>query len=218
MTTPNIPGAPDDAFVVGSDYGSNLTESSIMAIATGGAKSSFTGVQGAIGSQVRDPIDNTYTIAVAAGGRADEAADSAEVAANAAVAAEEAADVAREVASYWEAECVVASAAILLGVNELLIGLCQNVPTGRVREITDLHFALLSQPAGIVIETKKWNAAGTSSSVIHTATLGANVTRINYNNLFLDMQDKERIYWNVTSVTGTEAPVALQVLAFGSII
>lgn len=158
------------------------------------------------------------TTAVAAQTSASVAVSTAEAAANDAAAAVETADIAYENASYWEAECVVASAGVVIGINELFIGLCQNVPTGRARTITDLHLALLSQPAGIVIETKRWNAAGTSSTVIHTATLGANVTRISYNNLGISVADKERIFWNVTSITGTVEPNVLQCLIFGVIV
>lgn len=161
--------------------------------------------------------DTAQSTAVAAQSTASAAVTTAEAAANDAAAAVEVADIAYENASYWEAEAVVASAGVVLGDNELRIGLCQNVPTGKSRKITDLHIALLTQPAGIVIETKKWNAAGTSSSVIHTATLGANVTRINYQNLDLSMSDKERVFWNVLSVTGTVEPNVLQIMAFGAI-
>lgn len=168
-------------------------------------------------NQTHGTATSAQTTAVAAQTTATTAVTTAQAAANDAAAAVETADIAYENASYWEAECVVASAGVVLGINELFIGLCQNVPTGRARTVTDLHIALLSQPAGIVIETKKWNAAGTSSSVIHTATLGANVTRISYNNLGLAVADKERIFWNVTSITGTVEPNVLQCLIFGVI-
>ncbi|WP_280301085.1 hypothetical protein [Nocardia neocaledoniensis] len=168
-------------------------------------------------TQTHGTATSAQTTAVAAQTTATTAVSTAQAAANDAAAAVETADIAYENASYWEAECVVSSAGVVLGINELFIGLCQNVPTGRARTITDLHIALLSQPAGIVIETKKWNAAGTSSSVIHTATLGANVTRISYNNLGLAVADKERIFWNVTSITGTVEPNVLQCLIFGVI-
>lgn len=217
MSTPGG-SAPSSAFVVGSAYGSDLTESSIQAISTGGAKVSFTNVQNSVGSQVYEPIDNVHTVAVAAQGSADVAVTTAQAAANDAAAAVETADIAYDNASYWESECVVASAAVLLGVNELLIGLCQNVPTGRTRKVTDLHIALLTQPNGMTIETKKFNSTGTTSSVIHTATLAANVTRINYQNLNINVADKERIFWNVTSVTGSTAPTVLQILVFGVIL
>lgn len=161
---------------------------------------------------------NAYSAATTAQSTAEDAVSDAEAAANAAAAAQETADTAYNLASYWEAECVVASAEVLLGVNELLIGLCQNVPTGQTRKITDLHIALENQPGGMSLQTKKWNAAGTSSSVIHTATLGANVTRINYNNLDLDVADKERVFWNASSITGSTPPNVLQCLLFGVIL
>ena len=162
-------------------------------------------------------IDDAAAQAAAAQAAADAAAAAAAAAAATANDAQDTADIAYANAQYWEAECVVSSAEVLLGVNELLIGLCQNVPTGKTRTITDLHIALVSQPAGMVLETKKYNAAGTSSSVLHTATLTAGQIRRSYNNLGLAVLDKERIFWNVTSITGTVAPVVLQCLIFGVI-
>jgi hypothetical protein len=118
-------------------------------------------------------------------------------------------------ATYWESEFVAASAAVVLGVNELLIGLCQNVPLGLVRRVTDLHVAFLSQPDGITFELKKMNAAGTASEVLATYTLTANQTRANWSNLDFEMFTRERLFVNVTSVTGSVAPVVFQILAFG---
>lgn len=159
-----------------------------------------------------------YVLAGTAQTSAEDAVSTAEAAANDAAAAVDTADQAFENASYWEAECVVASAGVNLGINELYIGLCQNVPTGKTRSITDLHIALLDNVGGCTIQTKKWNAAGTSSSVIHTATLGANVTRISYNNLGLSVADKERVFWNVVAAPGTVPPNVLQCLVFGVIL
>lgn len=111
-------------------------------------------------------------------------------------------------------------AAVVLGLNELFIGLCQNVPTGKTRIITDLHIALQSQAGGMTIETKKYNAAGTSSSVIHTATLTAGQIRKSYNNLGLNVLDKERVFWNIPAggIVGSVEPLVLQILVFGVII
>lgn len=159
-----------------------------------------------------------YALAQTAEQDAADAVDAAEAAANQAADAQETADVAYANASYWEAECVVSSADVLLGVNELLIGLCQNVPTGKTRKITDIHIALNSQPGGMVLQTKKWNAAGTSSTVVHTATLTANQTRRSYNLLDIAVADKERIFWNVSSITGSVSPSVLQVAVFGVIL
>lgn len=50
MTTPGG-SAPDGAYVIGSSYGSDVTESSAAAMATGGAKSSFGNAQDAFKSE-----------------------------------------------------------------------------------------------------------------------------------------------------------------------
>ena len=161
-------------------------------------------------ANVADPLAHNLIVT-------EDVVSDVEAAANAAAAAQETADLAYGLSSYWEAECVVASAEVQLGVNELLIGLCQNRPTDRVRSVTDWHIALVDQPGGMTIEMKKFNDTGTSSSVVFTATLGANVTRVSYNNLGLDMADKERVFWNVASITGTILPTVLQCLLFGVI-
>ena len=123
------------------------------------------------------------------------------------------ADIAYENAQYWEKECVISSAEVLLGVNELLIGMVMDVPTGRIRKITDLHFALVANTGTITIETKLQNVAGNASRVVHTATI-TNSVRRSYNNLAIDVFDKERVFWNVITPYNVPATV-LQVSAVG---
>jgi hypothetical protein len=180
-----------------------------------GAKVSYGNAQSNHNSQVKDPLDNVHLIAVAAQGSADQAVTDAQAAANAAATAESTAASASARASYWEAEFVVASAEVLLGVNELLIGLCQNVPGGLTRTITDMHVALLTQPNGMAFELKKWDSDGVVESVLGTYTLSANTTRANWADLEFSMASRERVFINVTSVTGSVAPVVFQVLLFG---
>ncbi|MGW5387219.1 hypothetical protein [Nocardia sp. NPDC003963] len=186
-----------------------------MAIATGGAKGSFTGVQGAVGSQLRTPIADAAYLAANAQGSADVAVTTAQAAANAAAAAGEKADIAYENAHYWSVECVVASAAVVLGVNELLLGPVLNVPDGLEARLTDAHFAFITQPAGCTIDIKRWNAAGTVADVIHTQVLGANVTRYNAPALDIPVFDKERFFYDVTNVVGSVAPTVLQINVSG---
>ena len=157
-------------------------------------------------------------VATEANNKVDAVSGAVQSAVDDAAEALERADIAYANASYWEAECVVSSAEVLIGVNELLIGLCQNVPTGKVRKVTDIHFAFNSNPGGATIQTKKWNSAGTSSSVIHTATISAGTIRIGYNNLDVSVSDKERIFWDVTALGGTVPPTVLQCLVFGVIL
>ncbi|MBF6515508.1 hypothetical protein IU421_14640 [Nocardia cyriacigeorgica] len=217
MTTPHLPTPPGDAFVIGDgqQFGSRLDQASIQAIATGGVKVKFGEVQGAVGSQLRTPISNAYTIAVSAQGSADVAVTTAQAAANEAAAAGEKADIAYENAHYWSVECVVASAEVLLGVNELLLGPVLNVPDGLDARLTDAHFAFITQPGGCTIEIKRWEESGTVADVIHTQILGANVTRYNANALDIPVFDKERFFYNVISVVGSVAPTVLQVNVSG---
>ncbi|CRY79802.1 hypothetical protein SAMN05421776_11749 [Nocardia farcinica] len=209
---------PDGAWQLGDSgrYGQGIEEDAVLGIVTNGAKTKAIKAQDEHRTNVRERIDNTYSIAQAASGAAGQAVTEAQAAVNAAAAAEATAATAYNAASYWEAEFVAASAAVVLGENELLIGLCQNVPAGLKRKVTDIHVALLSQPNGMTFELKKWNAAGTVNSVVETYTLTANQTRANWQILGgHEVSNRERLYVNVTSVTGSVAPVVLQILVFG---
>ncbi|WP_280357062.1 hypothetical protein [Nocardia otitidiscaviarum] len=208
MTAPNQSN-PDGALNVGefADFQA-MTEEDAKASMTNGAKVSIGNAETTHKTEVRDRITTVE-------GSADIAVTTAQAAANTAATAESTAASASERASYWEAEFVVASAAVVLGVNELLIGLVQNVPGGLTRTITDMHVALLTQPNGMEFELKKWDATGTTATVLDTYTLAANVTRANWADLNFAMASRERVFVNVTSVTGSTAPIVLQVLLFG---
>ena len=192
------------------------TEEQAKSNAAAGVIDAWQAAQDAQHVEVRTPLQEVYVMANAAQGSADQAVTDAQAAANSAAAAESTAASAYKAASYWESEFVDASAAVVLGVNELLIGLCQNVPVGLTRKITDMHVAFLTQPNGMTFELKKWNAAGTSDSVVDTFTLGANVTRANWSFTGgYEVFTRERLFVNVTSITGTVAPVVFQILVFG---
>lgn len=131
-------------------------------------------------------------------------------AANAAEEALEKADIAYDNASYWSQECVVSSAEVLLGVNELLIGMVMDVPTGRTRIITDMHFALYEKPGTLTVETRLIDNQYNSRQV-HAHSILANVTRVSLTQLNIPVLNKERIYWNVlaSSQTATILQVAV---------
>ncbi|MFE5290221.1 hypothetical protein ACFRAQ_35160 [Nocardia sp. NPDC056611] len=212
-----MPGQPpvDGAYVVGSRFGQDITEQSAKNQMSGGVRVSYGNAQDSHHTEYNEKIATNYTIAVSAQGAADEAVAQSSLAANTAAAAESTAASASARASYWESEFVCASAEVLLGVNELLIGLCQNVPGGMTRKVTDMHLAMLEQPNGMTFELRKWDALGTTSSVLGTYTLSAGTTRANWANLNFFMNSRERLYINVTSVTGTTPPTVLQILLFG---
>ncbi|MGW1740044.1 hypothetical protein ACWCPQ_14670 [Nocardia sp. NPDC001965] len=217
MTSPGQP-APDGAYVIGGGtykYGQDLNQTIAYSMMTGGTAAKIGAAQGIHKTEVADRIDLTYAVALEAQGSADQAVTEAEAAANAAAVSQATAAALYNAATYWESEFVAASAAVVLGVNELLIGLCQNVPLGLERRVTDLHVAFLTQPGGLTFELKKMNAAGTSSEVLDTYTLTSNQTRANWSNLDFEMFTRERLFINVTSVVGSVAPVVFQILAFG---
>lgn len=124
------------------------------------------------------------------------------------------ADIAYENAQYWKDECVVASAGVLLGVNELLIGVVMDVPTGRTRKITDLHFAFYEKPGSITIQTKVVGINAVER-VVNTVTVPAGNTRHSLNNLNISVVDKERVFWNVTAQGGAVPANVLQVAVVG---
>lgn len=188
-----------------------------MATMTGPTKAKYTDVQGAIRTQIREPIDGAYEAIAVVEGHAGDAVTTAEAAINAANTAVATAASALEAVGYWETEFVVASAAVVLGVNELLIGPVQNVPGGLERIITDLHIAFLSQPNGLEFELKKWNPDGTADSVLGTYTLPAGNTRASFA-IDYTVVHRERVFINVTSITGTTAPQVSQVLIFGAFV
>lgn len=108
------------------------------------------------------------------------------------------ADIAYENAQYWKDECVVSSAEVLLGRNELLIGVVMDVPTGRTRKITDMHFAFYQKPGSMVVETRAVTPAGVDRLLV-SHSIPSTVTRFNVNNLDINVFDKERVYWEVKS-------------------
>ncbi|MFE4714805.1 hypothetical protein ACFRAM_28595 [Paenibacillus sp. NPDC056722] len=207
MTTPGIP-PPENALVVGGAFSSDLNAETTKQQLKAGTIAAYTRTQNAVGSEVRHPIE-------LAQGAADQAVTTSQAAANDAANAVEKADIAYDTASFWSIEFLVASAEVLLGVNELLLGPVLNVQDGRTAILTDIHIGLLNQPNGITIETRKWNAAGTSYTTIHTGTLGPNVTRRNFTALGVSVSDKERFWPYVTAITGTVPPTVLQVAVAG---
>jgi hypothetical protein len=192
-----------------------MTQEDAQTSMTSGTVSSIGGARDSHQSNVDDRIDGAYTEIAVVSGNADDAVTQAQEAANTAASAEATAASASDRASYWETEFVVASAAVVLGVNELLLGPVQNVPGGLTRTLTDMHIGFISQPGGLTFELKKWNSTGTTATVLGTYTIGANVTRANWSSLGFAMATRERVFINFTSVTGSVAPVVSQVLIFG---
>lgn len=216
MTSPSKP-SPEGANQPG-DFRplQTATEDDAKTSMKSGVLGAFGGAQNQHNTQVRSRIDGAYDAITVVEGAANVAVTQSEAAVNAAAAATVTSAAAFQAAAYWETECVVATAAVTLGVNELLIGLVQNVPSGLNRLITDLHVALLSQPNGLEFELRKWNATNTVSTVLDTLTMAAGVNRASWSwPLGLPVAHRERLYWNITSITGSVAPQVFQPLVFG---
>lgn len=182
---------------------------------SGGITGAVDDAQDQFDTEVGEPLDEVYVIAVSAQGSADEAVTVAQAAANDAANAVETADLAYANSQEWSLEFVCASAEVLLGVNELLVGPMLNVRDGLTALLTDVHVAHLDQPAGITIQTRKWNAAGTTYTVAHTGTLAANVTRRSFSALSVPVLDLERFWPYVTAIVGTVPPTVLQICVAG---
>ncbi|MET8430174.1 hypothetical protein [Nocardia sp. NPDC004860] len=208
MTAPNQPDPNGSINVGGFRALQTATTDDAKTAMKSGALGAFGGAQDKVGTEIRAPIQTAQ-------GAADAAVTTSQAAANDAANASEKADIAYDTASFWSIEFIVASAEVLLGVNELLLGPILNVPDGRTALLTDIHVGLLNQPNGFTVETRKWNAAGTSYTTIHTGVLGANVTRRDFGTLSVSVLDKERFWPYVTSITGTTPPTVLQICVAG---
>lgn len=208
MTAPNQPDPDGSVNVGGFRALQTATEADAKTAMKSGVLGAFGGAQTVHNDEVRGPLDMAQ-------GAADAAVTQAQAAANDAANAVEKADIAYDAASFWSIEFLVASAEVLLGVNELLLGPVLNVPDGRTATLTDIHIGLLNQPNGMTVETRKWNPAGTSFTTIHTGTLDPNVTRRNFTALGVSILDKERFWPYVTSISGTVPPTVLQITVAG---
>ncbi|MGV9742879.1 hypothetical protein [Nocardia farcinica] len=148
-------------------------------------------------------------------GTAETAVSTASAAANDAANAVEKADIAYEAATEWQLEFVAASAEVGEGTNELLLGPVLNVRDGRTAILTDIHVALLEQHGGMTVDTRKWNATGTTYTVAHTGVIDPLVTRRNFTALTVEVKDKERFFPYVTDIVGSIPPTVLQIAVAG---
>ncbi|MGW3545906.1 hypothetical protein ACWDNI_35940 [Nocardia niigatensis] len=208
MTAPDG-GSPSGSLGVGLFRAMQLrTVEDAKATMSGGVVGAFEGVQDKIGTEIRQPIQ-------IAQGSADVAVTTSQAAANAAANASEKADIAYALSTEWSLEFVAASAEVLLGVNELLVGPMLNVRAGRLAIMTDVHIAFLEQHGGLTVETRKWNATNTDYTVAHTGVIDPNVTRRNFSALTVNVLDEERFWPYVASITGTVPPTVLQICVAG---
>lgn len=173
------------------------------------------GVQDSIGD-IFDQLDGFGTQiddATAAAAAAQAAADAAAAAAGDAA---DVADLAVASAQYWKDEFVVSSAGVLLGKNEMVLGVVMDVPPGKARRVTRIHYAMLSNTGTMTIQLIKVNAAGTTETVILTTNITSGATRQTDSTIDEPVADKERILCNVTAIGGTAS--GLQCAVVGTFI
>lgn len=215
MTAPDGSSPPGSLAVGMFAARQATTVEQAKSVMSGGVVGAFEHTQDTLHEEYNTPLDNVRIQAVAADEKAEIAMSAAEDAANEAANAGEKADIAYDNAHEWSIEFVCASAAVNLGRNELLLGPMLNVRGNRTAILTDVHIALLEQPGGITIDTRKWNASVTAFTVAHTGTLDPNVTLRSFSGLTVPVLDKERFFPNVAAVVGTTPPNVLQICVAG---
>lgn len=204
MTTPNLPNPPDGSFVLGSQFGQDITETSAKSIMKGATVGSWTGAENELNGRVYGPLDEAVL-------NSGTALTEAQAAANAAANASNKADIAYADSVEWSLEFVVASAEVTEGAGELLVGPMIKVRTGRTALLTDVHVALLEQHDGLTVETRIWDHEGVTYRTAHTGVIPANVTRLEFNNLVIPVFTRERFFPYVVDIVGTIPPTVLQI-------
>lgn len=153
-----------------------------------------------------DAAEAVAAAAAAAAAAAQAAADDAGDVADAAVAS----------AQYWKDEFVVSSAGVLLGKNEMVLGMVMDVPSPRTRTVTRVHYAMLANTSTMTIQLIKVNAAGTVETVILTTNIVSGAIRQTDSTINEVVTDKERILCNVTAIGGVAS--GLQCAVVGTLI
>lgn len=125
----------------------------------------------------------------------------AEQAQETAQAAQSSADVAYAASARWKDEFMVSSAGVILGKNEVDLGMVMDVPPGRVRRITRLIYGLSRNTGAMIIELKLVDQLR-NESTLHTTTIPAGVREYVDNGIDVSVPDGNRIHCNVTAIGG----------------
>lgn len=173
-------------------------------------------------SDAQDTANAVETIAIdaqTAAANAEAAADAvlgvAENADAKATAAQTSADVAYAAAARWKDEFIVASAGVVLGKNELALGVVMDVPSGRTRKISRIIYGLITNTGAMTIQLISTSPTRTSS-VIHTTVIPAGVVEFIDNSPDISVIDGHRISCNVTVIDGNSS--VLQCAIIGALL
>lgn len=169
--------------------------------------------------QAADSVTGIANSALTAADSASAAADAvlgvAENADAKASAAQVAADVAYAAAARWKDEFIVASAGVVLGKNELALGVVMDVPPGRTRKISRIIYGMFTNTGQIVVQLIN-TTPDRISTIIHSTTIPAGQIEYVDNTPDISVVDGNRISCNVLSIAGNSS--VLQCAVIGALI
>ncbi|OZF09800.1 hypothetical protein CH300_00015 [Rhodococcus sp. 15-1154-1] len=132
-----------------------------------------------------------------------------------ALAAQTSADVAYAAAARWKDEFIVASAGVVLGKNELALGVVMDVPAGRTRKISRVIYGLITNTGAMTVQLISTSPSRVST-VIHTSTIPAGVVEFIDNSPDISVLDGHRISCTVTAIGGNSS--VLQCALIGALL
>ncbi|WP_280265330.1 hypothetical protein [Nocardia wallacei] len=159
-----------------------------------GAAGAFTGVQDAIGSEVRTPTQTAQATATAAQIAASNAA-------NVAAAAQETADIAYDYGTYREKEFAVTTSGLNLGKNETVLGILLPVPPNSIVKITRLIYTMESNTGTLTIQLIR-RALNGAETVVHTTNVSSTAIVFSDNTIDYQVTDLDHYLCNITAIGG----------------
>lgn len=132
-----------------------------------------------------------------------------------ALAAQTSANVAYAAAARWKDEFIVASAGVVLGKNELALGVVMDVPSGRTRRISRIIYGLITNTGAMTVQLISTSPSRVSTT-IHTTTIPAGVVEFIDNSPDISVIDGHRISCNVTIIDGNSS--VLQCAIIGALL
>ncbi|OLT33684.1 hypothetical protein BJF84_21350 [Rhodococcus sp. CUA-806] len=121
-----------------------------------------------------------------------------------ALAAQTSADVAYAAAARWKDEFIASSAGVVLGKNELPLGVVMDVPSGRTRKISRIIYGLITNTGAMTVQLISTSPTRVST-VIHTTNIPAGVVEFIDNSPDITVTDGHRISCNVLSIAGNSS-------------
>ncbi len=127
----------------------------------------------------------------------------------------EQAEVAYAAAARWKDEFVVSSAGVVLGQNEIDLGVVMDVPPGRQRIVSRIIYGLSRNTGALTVQLISTSPQRTRSVIHSTTILAGQVERID-DSPNISVQDGHRISCSVLSIDGDSS--VLQCALIGALI